>query len=115
MISATKGGQWTQARRAKNLCQLCKAEAGTNVHRFRCSAIVPDGGWPQPPNEAALALSRMTDDQTAILKSRGLLVQNVMRPARSPEGWFTWKIDPAAGRALEECRCYIDGSLSNGR
>ena len=57
----------------------------------------------------------MTDDQTAILKSRGLLVLNVMRPARSPEGWFTWKIAPAAGCALENCRCYIDGSPLNGR
>ena len=59
LVSATTGGQWTQARKAAvkswsttDRCQLCLHEVGTIQHRFNCRETLPLGGWPRAPRSA---------------------------------------------------------------
>jgi hypothetical protein len=121
LTSAMSGGQWTQARKAKvkkwnltNECQLCKADAGTTEHRFRCSATVPKGGWPAAPVAARNALNKMTDDRRQTLKHHGVACVKVPRNDAIRRDWFTWlwgHPDPTR----DDLIWYTDGSIINGR
>ena len=102
LASACTGGQWTQARRAQvpawniddNRCQLCLQATGTLEHRLRCATTTPEGGWPQPPPKARLALQKLSANRLRLLQTRALLVLKVpiMRPKL--EGDLEWLLEP---------------------
>ena len=115
-VSALSGGQWTQARRASvprwniddNRCQLCLQAVGTVPHRFDCPATRPPGGWPAPPEEAALCRQRIGARRCDLLDYRGHLVLKLPMPDQH-EAQFKWFhcVDILPADAV----WYIDGSM----
>ena len=124
LFSASVGGQWTQVRKASvpswaivdNRCQLCLQSPGTYEHRFLCSSILPQGGWPEPPAEAKLALNRLSGTRKQHLNHHGLLVLRLPAPPRSDDGYFKWIVKPATDNYESASVCWhFDGSMLNGR
>jgi len=124
LASAMTGGQWPQARKAQvasfkvtsNLCQLCFREVGTLQHRARCSATLPTGGWPQPPQAAALARRNLSVARERLLETRGLLTVRVPAPVARHDGCFEWLLMPDLNNpAVDEATWYFDGSMLDGK
>ena len=120
LASAVSGGQWPQARKAAvpswnitdNRCQLCHCDVGTLEHRFRCPATRPAEGWPAPPAQAAVALSRLSPTRRRLLQTRAMLVLRLPRPPPNRTEWFTWHVEPP--ECLGQCTWYLDGSMLSG-
>ena len=121
LASAVSGGQWPQTRKAavprwhivdKN-CQLCHQEVGTLEHRFRCPKTCPPEGWPEPPEQASLALDRLLRDRRRLLQTRAMLVLRVPRPPLERSEWFTWYLEPPV--ISNDCTWYLDGSMFDGK
>ena len=120
LASAMSAGQWTQARKAavphfqveSNLCQLCKEQVGTLLHRFECSATMPDGGWPRVPEQGWKALGKLSNRRLEVLATRGFLVAKVPAPVRTGE-WFTWLLQLSDDDPDDVW--YVDGSLFDAK
>ncbi len=117
MISAIAGGQWPQARLASvrkwtsdSRCQLCLGAVGTLLHRHRCRASTPAGGWQQPPQECTRFARTLCQKRLDILRTRGLFVLKVRMP-EPPEGdSFAWLLPPP-DHIPSDARWFVDGSL----
>ena len=122
LLSATTGGQWTQARRAAvpkfgitdNRCQLCFDAVGTADHRWTCRHIRPQSGWSAPSSGAEKVAERLGHRRMKLLDTHGILVLRV-----PPRPWvrhdtFTWlSLEPPADAA--SMNWYIDGSGQNAK
>ncbi len=124
LFSAAVAGQWTQARKASvqrwaiddNRCQLCLQCPGTYEHRFNCSSTLPQGGWPEPPTAAKLALNRIFGSRKEHLKHHGLLVLRLPAPPRIDDGYFRWILKPSTEKYESSSVCWhFDGSMLNGK
>jgi len=102
LISAIAGGQWPQARKAKlagckadGLCQLCRRESGTLLHRHTCPVIMPAGGWQPFPPRAAQIMGGLNATRRAILTTRAVMVVSIPVPSAqvASEGWV-WHSEP---------------------
>jgi hypothetical protein len=124
LASAVCGGQWTQARKAlvpafgvtDSSCQLCLEASGTSEHRFCCPKTCPDGGWPNPPPEASLVQSKLSEQRQRHLKLHGLLAVKVEVARHAADGTFQWLVPPPEDDpTLQGATWYCDGSLLDGR
>ena len=121
LVSTCTGGQWPQVRHATckewttdAMCQLCKTEVGTLLHRRFCSATMPHGGWPLPHKSAASFDSLLGAGRKQVALTMGLLFARiVVRPA-PVEDCFKWFLHPPE-QLPKGATWYIDGSLLHPR
>ena len=118
--SAVVGGQWPQVRVAKLAsedidlrCQLCFKSAGTLQHRFRCQAVVPQGGWPTAPANVDRFISKLSQPRRLALQNRGVLALQLSMPIPSDDGWLRWLMG-SPDKLPHDARWYIDGSFIDG-
>ena len=122
LVSTMTNGQWTQARRfavkkweiATDLCQLCKEEVGTQLHRRKCKITTPVGGWSCTPVKARLAASRIGQARRELLDTTGLLTIKVPNLEPLEKDTFRWYSDPP-DTSRTDLQWVIDGSALNSR
>ena len=120
LLSTLSNGQWTQARRfavkkwglTTDLCQLCKEQVGTQLHRRKCRVTTPAGGWSPIPPKAKLAASRIGAARRELLDSTGLLTIKVPRLEPLEKDTFRWYSSPPDG-TRSDLTWVIDGSALN--
>ena len=83
-------------------------------HRRLCQASCPTGGWPPPPAAAARLLCGLGERRADLLRTRGLLVLSIPRPALQREDVaIRWLSEPPDAER-SDLRWYTDGSLRYG-
>ena len=122
LLSTMSNGQWTQTRRfavkkweiGSDRCQLCKIEAGTQLHRRRCKETVPADGWTPTPTKAELAARRIGKNRLELLESTGLLTLKVPNLEPLEKDTFRWYSSPP-DVSRNDLTWVLDGSALNSK
>ena len=120
LLSALSGGQWPQARRVAvrswavgdPTCQLCRAAPGTLLHRRRCPATIPAGGWLTPQPAVSYFLDAQEGGRRDLLQTRALLVVAIPRPPvlQAPKVRWLLPVPAVLDADIQWC---TDGSVLN--
>ena len=118
LLSAARGGQRTQTRRAAvkkwgvtdSRCQLCFGAPGTVEHRRTYQFCKSTGGWSDIPEKAKLAANRIGTRRLRILRDTGMLAIKLHTLPDTEFDTFQWGSAPPDFDRTD-VRCFIDASM----